>query len=83
MFDVSSVKFEGKSTRKKTRAFKLILKIQVQKVVKTEAGFVIHTEDEKDHEFDIVILATPLTSDTQTLHLEGTKPINTGGKYHR
>ena len=52
-------------------------------MTKQESGFVVNTEDKVDHEFDIVILATPMTSDTETMHLEGTKPVNTGGHYHR
>lgn len=43
----------------------------------------VNTEDKVDHDFDIVILATPMTNDTEAMHLEGTKPINTGGQYHR
>ena len=60
-----------------------IVKQKVEKVTKGKSGYKIQTEDKTDHDFDIVILAAPVTSDTQILHFEGVKDVNLGGHYHR
>ena len=60
-----------------------IVNQKVEKVTKVNYGYKIQTEDKTDHDFDVVILAAPVTNDTQTLHLEGVKDVNLGGHYHR
>ena len=59
--------------------------IQVQKITRNSNGtWNVATSNEKLLNYDMVILATPMTTDTQTMSIEGLdEEVNFPGKYHQ
>ena len=65
-------------------SMKYTILTQVQKISRNSNGtWNIATSEEKLLNYDLVILATPMTTDTQNMSIEGLdEEVNFPGKYH-